>query len=89
MLWKAGDLAILGPPKTKVAPELQKYRGEVVRLDVRSTNIAGPYWEVTVRSDGLKMGAREKVLIPLPPAPDHEAGRWDECPFKPRELVDA
>ena len=90
MNWKAGDVAIILPhndgalmPGTEVF--LIKYVG-----DIGGTTGNGE--EVTARNAWMvdagycsEMGVSEAVLGRLPPP--NELSTWEDCVFKPRELV--
>ncbi len=85
MNWNPGDIAIY------VGPDLDRIIGQTVEI-ISITDSRLEPWdncaihtsEKSPHSSGL-WGCRFSELEPLPPL--NEVTTWDECVFKPRELV--
>jgi len=88
MNWKVGDRAIIGQPKNCRVDNLLVLVGEIVTLVRRMPEIGSDVWLIDLSPNKVDTYARETILRPIPDTYDGlTISSWDECPFRPRELV--
>ena len=83
MNWKIGDIAIV-VKSGYIDPTVVDMRIFGEEVEIIGLGVDDYDWEIQDRS-GERYYTREKCLRPLPPP--NEITSWDECIFKPMELV--
>ena len=92
MSWKVGDIAICITPDSEMEGcEVEIISGLKKHMSMDVGGIAREVLQhyvdpgIPPRKGCIGWGAAPQNLIPLPPA--NEVTTWEECIFKPRELV--
>jgi hypothetical protein len=85
--WKVGDIAIIRENTHCTPSFMESFRGHECTL-VRKLWWSFKYdWKIEIQGWAHGADVQETALRPLPPP--NELASWEDCVFKPRELVDA